>query len=111
LRKVDQRTKEAAHLRRVKAELRQHVGGTPSVTQAMLIDRAAILSLRVTQLDAQMAETGALSDFTSRTYLAWSNSLTRTIAALGLKPSAKTNGPTDLEAYLASRTVASGAGQ
>jgi hypothetical protein len=111
LRKVDQRTREAAHLRRVKAELREHVGGKPSITQSMLIDRCAMLSLRVHQLDAAMAAGEAISDFAARSYLAWSNSLVRTLRELGVKPSTKTNGPTDLEAYLASRSAANGAGK
>ncbi len=86
---LDLRTREARLLKRVRKDLLAHVGGSPSATERALIDRAAWLSLRVAQLDRKIAEGGG--DFTlhdSRTYLAWSNSLTRALSQLGLKPAA-----------------------
>jgi hypothetical protein len=47
LAKLDGRTREAALVRRVRAELTAHVGGNPTFPQRMLIDRAAVLALRM----------------------------------------------------------------
>ena len=87
LAKLDRRTREARHLESVRADLTAHLGGNPSATQRRLIERAAWLSLRVAMLDAAMAESGVMTDHDSRTYLAWSNSLSRVLAHLGLKGS------------------------
>ncbi|WP_376094602.1 hypothetical protein ACE7GA_01450 [Roseomonas sp. CCTCC AB2023176] len=82
---MDLRTRHGRILRGVRAELVAHVGGTPSATQRLLVERAAQLTLRVAIFDDRLAEGGALTDHDSRQYLAWSNSLTRTLKALGLK--------------------------
>jgi hypothetical protein len=50
-----------------------------------LIERAAWLTLHVAQLDAKATATGGMTDHAARQYLAWSNSLTRTLRELGLK--------------------------
>ena len=88
LAKMDQRTREAQILRATRRELTAHVGGRPSATQAALIERAAWLTLHVALLDAKRVQ-GAASEHDSRTYLAWSNSLTRTLAAMGLAAAPK----------------------
>jgi len=80
----DGRSADAVLLRRTRAALVAHVGGKPSATPRALIDRAANLTLHVARMDAQAMEAGGLSDHASRQYLAWSNSLTRTLAVLGL---------------------------
>jgi len=85
LAKLDQRTKEAKLLRETLRDLTRHVGGHPSATQRALIERAAWLTLHVVQLDAKAADNGGMSDHSARQYLAWSNSLTRTLRELGLK--------------------------
>ena len=82
---MDRRSREARILAGTKAELTAHVGGRPSATQQALIDRAAWLTLHVAQIDAKAAEGGILTEHDARTYLAWSNSLTRALVALGLK--------------------------
>ena len=83
--KLDQRTKEAALLRRVRRDLVAHVGGKPSKVQLALIERAARLTLHVELMDKRAFAAGELSEKDSREYLAWSNSLTRTLRELGLK--------------------------
>jgi hypothetical protein len=86
----DLRTRYGRILKSVRDELTSHVGSRPSATQKMLIERAAQLSLRVAMMDDQAATGKVLTDHDSRTYLAWSNTLTRTLAQLGLhgaKPS------------------------
>jgi hypothetical protein len=81
---LDQRSREYRLLRRFRESLVAHIGGTPSAVQTALIERAAQLQLRIALFDAKFVEKGGMSDHDSRTYLAWSNSLTRTLAQLGL---------------------------
>ncbi len=69
---------------RVRAELAQHLGGSPSATQRILIDRAAALSLRIHLMDRESARSGEMSERNGRQYLAWSNSLTRVLRQIGL---------------------------
>ncbi len=85
LAKLDGRTREARLVRDTRAALTAHVGGAPSATERVLIDRACQLTLRIVAMDRQFAETGAMSEHASRTYLAWSNSLTRTLREIGFK--------------------------
>ena len=84
----DGRSPDAVLLRRTKAAFIAHVGGKPSATQRALVDRAAMLTLHLARLDAKAMQAGGFTDHDSRTYLAWSNSLRRTLAALGMKPAA-----------------------
>jgi hypothetical protein len=62
-----------------------HVGGKPSATQKALIERAAMLTLHLARMDMRAMEAGDLSDHASRQYLAWSNTLSRTLTQLGLE--------------------------
>ena len=81
LAKLDGRTKEAALMRRVRAELTTHCG-RPSATQRVLIERAVILSLRVAQIDAKILAVEPLTLHDSNFALAWNNAR-RTLVALG----------------------------
>jgi hypothetical protein len=81
----DGRSADAVLLRRTKAALVTHTGGKPSATQRALIDRAAMLTLHLARMDARATDEGGLSDHASREYLAWSNTLTRTLRTLGLE--------------------------
>jgi hypothetical protein len=85
LARIDKRSREALFLRRVTEELSEHVGGRPSAAQRALIERAAMLSLRLAMLDERVI-TGEMTTNVAGEYLAWSNSLTRTMVALGLEP-------------------------
>src|SRR4051812_15006361 len=49
----DGRSAEAQYLRRIRAELRQHVGGAPTIAQKLLIDRVAHTALRLHALDCE----------------------------------------------------------
>ena len=89
-------------LRAIRAELLKHVGSTPSATQKALVDRASWLSLHVAMLDAKAIAAGGMpTDLDSRQYLAWSNTLTRTLTAIGLKSAAQA--PKSLQQHLAER--------
>jgi hypothetical protein len=100
LAKLDGRTKEAALMRRVRAELTAHCG-SPSATQRALIERAVILSLRVAQIDAKILAGEALTLHDSNFALAWNNALRRTLIALGQPAAAKA--PTLAEAMAEAR--------
>ena len=102
LAKLDQRTRAARLLRETRAELIEHLGGRPSVVQVRLIERAAWLSLRLAQLDQRIAE-GGFTEHDSGVYLAWSNSLARLLARLGLQPAAAA--PPSLADHLARRAA------
>jgi hypothetical protein len=78
------RIKEGRRLQAFRAALIEHVGGAPTKVQAVLIDRATMLQCHVSRMDTQALQDGGMSDHASRQYLAWSNSLTRTLRELGL---------------------------
>ncbi len=91
-------------MQQMRTELAAHVG-QPSAVQRMLIERAATLSLQLEVLDRRMFEGGLLNEHDTRIYLAWSNSLTRTLKALGVAASRVVPGAT-LQAHLAARKAA-----
>ncbi len=105
LAKLDQRTREARLVRETRADLTAHVGGKPSATQRALIERAAQLTLQVWLFDRKAALTGGtMTERDSRQYLAWSNTLVRTLKQLGTKGAA--DRPPSLAEHIASRTRA-----
>ena len=89
LARLDGRTKEARLLQQVRAELTAHVGGCPSATQRIAIDRAAALTLHVARMDAKAAEPGGMSDHARREYLAADSSLRRMLQMLGAEGKAQ----------------------
>lgn len=106
--KLDGRTKEAQLIATARAELVAHVGGSPSSVEQRIIDRAAVLTVHLELLDAKAFEVGGMSERDSRMYLAWSNTLTRTLRTLGLKGSKADRAPS-LADYVADRRAASAA--
>jgi hypothetical protein len=104
LAKLDGRTIEARLARETRADLIAHLGGNPSATQKVMVERAVQLTLRVQAMDRKFAETGKQTELDSRTYLAWSASLARLMRDLGMKPSASrapTVGRSGVAAHLA----------
>ncbi len=93
-------------MRRVREELTRHVGGKPSATQKALIDRAAMLAMHLARMDTRAVQEGGFTDHASREYLAWSNSFTRTMAALGMQ-AASARAP-DIRALMAERAAGTG---
>jgi hypothetical protein len=104
LAKMDGRTKEARLVRETRAALLAHVGAAPSATQRALIDRAVQLTLRVSVMDRKFAEDVTPTEHDTRTYLAWSNSLSRALRDLGMKGVAES--PPTLQEHLAARQAA-----
>jgi hypothetical protein len=100
---VDGRLAEAKLMASVRAEVTQHLGGKPSATQKILIDRAAALSLRIHLMDRESARSGGMSERNGRQYQAWSNSLTRVLNQIGFK--AVADKPPALQDYLAARSA------
>jgi hypothetical protein len=101
LTKLDGRTQLAKRAKRLRDELRQHVGGNPSATQMVLIDRAVMLQTRIDMLDKQTLDGHEMNDGDGRRYLAWTNSLTRLMRQLGQKSAAPP--VASLSEYLAGR--------
>lgn len=93
-------------MRGTRAALIAHLGGRPSVVQQTLIERACQLQIRLAMMDRAFAASGVQSDHDSRTYLAWSNSLTRTMRELGVKGVAERQ--PNLKDYLAGRAAQAG---
>ena len=83
--KLDRRTWQARLLADTRAELSRHAGGKPSATERVLIERAAALTVHVAHFDRTALEGGGMSDHAARQYLAFSNSLSRVMRALGIK--------------------------
>ncbi len=60
-----------------------------------MIEQAVQLCIRLAVMDRAFAEANAMTAHDSRTYLAWSNSYTRTLRQLGLKAApSPASGPT-----------------
>jgi hypothetical protein len=88
---MDGRRAEARRMKEVKADLLAHLGGKASATQKMMIDRIAVLMLRVEMMDRKAMEIGGQTDHDQRVYLAWMNSVSKMLRHLGLEgPPAKT---------------------
>jgi hypothetical protein len=101
LAKVDGRSALGRLMRQVRSDLVHHVGGRPSATQKMMIERAVTLTGYLARLDAEALSPNGLSDHRRREYLAADNSLRRTLREIGLKGAAEK--PQSLADYLASR--------
>jgi hypothetical protein len=105
LAKIDQRTREAALLRRVREELTAHVGGNPSAVERVLIERCCWVQLRLAMLDKKLASGRDFTEIDSNVYLAWANTLARTLVRLGVKPAA-TRPPTLADLFPNDRSAA-----
>jgi hypothetical protein len=66
---VDGRLAEGKLMARMREELTAHLGGKPSATQRILIDRIAALSLRLHLMDRESARSGEMSERNGRSYL------------------------------------------
>lgn len=98
---VDGRSREGRFLAAARAELVAHVGGEPSATQRITIDRCVWLRLHLLLLDEKLAGGSLLSDHDRRSYAAFSNALVRAMRELGLKP--QTAPPLSLAEHFARR--------
>ena len=90
---VDGRRAEAQLMKRVRDDLVKHVGGKPSATQKILIDRAAALALRIHLMDQAELKSDFMSEKNAREYLCWTSALSRLLRQLGMQ-GAKERAPT-----------------
>jgi hypothetical protein len=95
--KVDGRSTLGKLMRQVRADLIRHVGGKPSATQKMLIERAVTLTGYLARLDAEALSPAGLSDHRRREYLAADGSLRRTLREIGLEGAERKPSLTPLE--------------
>lgn len=79
----DGRSREGRYVRRFRADLIRYVGGNPDRVQNALIERAAWTSLRLTNLEARLADGQEVNE---ADYLAWTNALMFALARLGDAP-------------------------
>jgi hypothetical protein len=86
LQRIDQRTKAGQLYRRVHTELTAAVGGNPDFTQRLLIERCAIMQVRLAMIDEEILAGRMLSDIGDRSTISWANCLRRTLAQLGIRP-------------------------
>jgi hypothetical protein len=90
LTKMDGRTREARFVRDLRASLIRHVGSSPSATQAALITMAVDTAFEIELMKRRRAERDAtLSMHDHRAFLAYQNTLRRTLAQLGMKSAAE----------------------
>ena len=78
---LDQRRAEAKLMKEEREEL-SAACGDPTPLQRKLIERAALLKLRLHLMDKASMEDPVLSERNSRYYLAWSNSYNRCLAQI-----------------------------
>lgn len=98
---IDGRSAEARRMKEVRQELAQHVGGSPSIAQRMLIDRIAALTLRMELMDRKAMQSDGLTEKDTREYLGWNNTVSRMLRQLGLHGTPQ-RAPTLAEALAAS---------
>jgi len=82
---IDGRLREAKLMRDLIEDLTAHCGGNPSAVQRQLIQRAAILHLRLALMDDGTKAGIGMTEKTAREYLCWNNAYCRTLRLLGLR--------------------------
>jgi hypothetical protein len=99
---IDGRSQIGRLARDMEAQLIAHCGGSPSVTQRLLIDRAVKIRLRLDEFDAKLASGGEWTALDGRTYGGLLNAFRLAMRELGLK-GAEQRAPTLAEAMAAAR--------
>jgi hypothetical protein len=101
-RELDGRTLEGKTERRVIRELTAHVG-TPTFPQKVLIRRAARLVTVIEVMEQKLVENDEVSDWASRQFLAWVNTLRQILVALGVQRTQPA--PTSLKSYVGGKAA------
>jgi hypothetical protein len=83
---IDGRSREGRYIAAIRAQLVAHLGGAPSAPQRMIVDRLAVVALRLALFDEKITA-GSLTDNDARTYGALHNSFRLLIREIGIKPS------------------------
>jgi hypothetical protein len=74
---LDKRRKEAWFLERVRESLTEQVGGDPTFSQQLLIQRASILMLRLSMIDQKIIDDDPFTTADNNYTIAWTNALRR----------------------------------
>jgi hypothetical protein len=99
---IDGRSREGRFLRAYERQLTEHVGGSPSIVQRALINRAARLALHLELMDERaLADGDAFTTHDHLHYVSWSNALGRLLVRLGIEGAAEKT--PSLSQYLASQ--------
>jgi hypothetical protein len=85
---IDQRSREGRFLATARHHMAEHIGGNPTIAQRVLIDRIAWLMLHCHLLDQRIVSGTAWGEHDRKCYLAFSNSLIRSLREIGLEASA-----------------------
>jgi hypothetical protein len=85
---IDQRSWEGRFLATARHHMTEHIGGNPTIAQRVLIGRVAWLMLHCHLLDQRIASGAAWGENDRKCYLAFSNSLIRSLREIGLEASA-----------------------
>jgi hypothetical protein len=75
----------------IRTELTAHCGGSPSITQKLMIERICMTLLRIELMDRDALNSdtpGEISERQARDYLAWVNTAGRLLRTLGVEPAA-----------------------
>ena len=82
MRAIDRRTLAGRHLADVRERLTALVGGEPDIGQREIIDRAAMLSLKIVQMDKKIMAGNDFSEHDSAFYLDWTDANCRILQML-----------------------------
>ena len=85
---LDGRTRQAKLMAQIRRDLTAHLGGSPSATQRMVVDRLARVCLRLELFDEKLAG-GTMTDHDARAYGALHNSFRLLLRELGMKAAPK----------------------
>lgn len=96
--KIDGRTHLGKAIALLRRELVDHLGGSPSIVESLLIDRIIAKSIKCFLYERKTLSNPAISYGSRDIYLATANSLRLDIQCLGLKKKAKKI--LDLDSYL-----------
>jgi hypothetical protein len=84
---VDGRSAEGRFIRDLEKQLVDHVGGSPTITQRLLIERVIRINIQLGALDQKVAS-GCWTDHDARTHAGLQNAYRLTMRELGLKAAA-----------------------
>jgi hypothetical protein len=82
---IDGRSTEGRYLRDLEAQLIAHCGGSPSITQKLLIERLVRTTIQLNALDEKLAAAGNWTDHDSRTHGGLINRQRLLLRELGLQ--------------------------
>jgi hypothetical protein len=98
---LDRRTREGAFAGQVERELVDHVGGSPTMPQLLVIRLAVLKVVRIALLANVVAKQSEVDERDDHQLVSWMNSLRRDLESLGLqRPERQIQ---SLQEYLASK--------